>query len=42
MVCFLHRMQSEAALKEKVEDVAANGTNEDVKAAGQEWLDTYG
>ena len=30
------------ALKEKVEDVVANGTNEDVKAAGQEWLDTYG
>ena len=29
-------------LKEKVEDVVANGTNEDVKAAGQEWLDTYG
>ena len=26
---------------EKVEDVVANGTNEDVKAAGQEWLDTY-
>ena len=30
------------ALKEKVENVVANGTNEDVKAAGQEWLDTYG
>ena len=30
------------ALKEKVEDVVANGTNADVKAAGQEWLDTYG
>ena len=30
------------SLKEKVEDVVANGTNEDVKAAGQEWLDTYG
>ena len=30
------------ALKEKVEEVVANGTNEDVKAAGQEWLDTYG
>ena len=30
------------ALKEKIEDVVANGTNEDVKAAGQEWLDTYG
>ena len=29
-------------LKEKVEDVVANGNNEDVKAAGQEWLDTYG
>ncbi len=28
-------------LKEKVEDLVANGTNEDVKAAGQEWLDTY-
>jgi pyruvate-ferredoxin/flavodoxin oxidoreductase len=30
------------ALKAKVENVVANGTNEDVKAAGQEWLDTYG
>ena len=29
-------------LKEKVEDLVANGNNEDVKAAGQEWLDTYG
>ena len=28
-------------LKEKIEDFVANGTNEDVKAAGQEWLDTY-
>jgi pyruvate-ferredoxin/flavodoxin oxidoreductase len=28
-------------LKAKVEDVVANGSNEDVKAAGQEWLDTY-
>ena len=28
-------------LKEKIEDLVANGTNEDVKAAGQEWLDTY-
>ncbi len=28
-------------LKTKVEDVVANGTNEDVKAAGQEWLDTF-
>ena len=28
-------------LKAKIEDVVANGTNEDVKAAGQEWLDTY-
>ena len=28
-------------LKEKIEDIVANGTNEDVKAAGQEWLDTY-
>ena len=30
-----------AGLKEKIEDLVANGTNEDVKAAGQEWLDTY-
>lgn len=30
------------ALKGKVEDLVANGSNEDVKAAGQEWLDTYG
>ncbi|MFR6233163.1 MAG: pyruvate:ferredoxin (flavodoxin) oxidoreductase [Blautia sp.] len=28
-------------LREKIEDVVANGSNEDVKAAGQEWLDTY-
>ena len=28
-------------LKEKIEDLVANGTNEDVKAAGLEWLDTY-
>jgi len=28
-------------LKEKIEDLVVNGTNEDVKAAGQEWLDTY-
>ena len=30
------------ALKEKVENVVANGKNADVKAAGQEWLDTFG
>ncbi len=29
-------------LKAKVEDVVANGTNADVKAAGEEWLATYG
>ena len=29
------------SLKEKIEDLVANGTNEDVKTAGQEWLDTY-
>ena len=28
-------------LKEKIEDLVSNGTNEDVKTAGQEWLDTY-
>ena len=28
-------------LKAKVEDVVANGTDEAVKAAGQEWLDTF-
>ncbi|MCI7813162.1 MAG: pyruvate:ferredoxin (flavodoxin) oxidoreductase [Robinsoniella sp.] len=28
-------------LKAKVEDVVANGTNEEVKAAGQAWLDTF-
>jgi pyruvate-ferredoxin/flavodoxin oxidoreductase len=28
-------------LKTKVEDLVANGTNEAVKAAGQEWLDTF-
>ena len=29
-------------LKAKVEDIVANGENADVKAAAQEWLDTYG
>ncbi len=29
-------------LKEKVEDMYANGRTRDVKAAAQEWLDTYG
>ena len=29
-------------LKTKVEDLAANAEKEDVKAAAQEWLDTYG
>ena len=28
-------------LKAKVEDLVANGSNEDVKAAGKEWIDTY-
>ena len=28
-------------LKAKVEDLVANGSNEDVKAAGQEWIGTY-
>ena len=28
-------------LKAKVEDIVANGQNEDTKAAAQEWLDTY-
>ena len=28
-------------LKTKLEGIAANGTNEDVKAAAKEWLDTY-
>ena len=28
-------------LKAKIEDVVANGDNADVKAAGQEWLDTF-
>ncbi len=41
MVCFLLRRAIRDRLKAKVEDVVANGTNEDVKAAGQEWLDTY-
>ena len=27
--------------KRQIEDLVANGTNEDVKTAGQEWLDTY-
>ena len=29
-------------LRAKVEDVVENGSNEDVKAAGKEWLETYG
>ena len=29
-------------LKAKIEDIVANGTNEDVKAAGKEWLDSFG
>ncbi|RGD94429.1 pyruvate:ferredoxin (flavodoxin) oxidoreductase [Clostridiales bacterium AM23-16LB] len=29
-------------LKEKIEDIVANGQNADVKATAQEWLDTYG
>ncbi|MCI9545141.1 MAG: pyruvate:ferredoxin (flavodoxin) oxidoreductase [Lachnospiraceae bacterium] len=29
-------------LKDKIEDVLANGDNEDVKAAAKEWLETYG
>ena len=29
-------------LKSKVEDLVANSDKEDVKAAGQEWLDTFG
>ena len=28
-------------LKEQIEDVVANGDNEDVKAAAKEWLDTF-
>ena len=28
-------------LKTQIEDIVANGTNEAVKAAGQEWLDTF-
>ena len=30
------------ALKEKVENLVENGKNADVKAAGQEWIDTFG
>ena len=30
------------ALKEKLEKIAAEGKNEEVKAAANEWLDTYG
>ena len=29
------------SLKAKIEDILANGDNEDVKAAAQEWIDTY-
>lgn len=38
---FLANKAIREGLKEKVEDVVANGDNEAVKAAGQEWLDTY-
>ena len=30
-----------SGLKERIEDIVANGKNEDVKAAAKEWLDTY-
>ena len=38
---FLAQKAIRDGLKAKVEDVVANGTNEEVKAAGQEWLDTF-
>ena len=38
---FLAQKAIRDGLKEKVEDLVANGKNEDVKAAGQEWLDTF-
>ena len=41
MVCFLHRIRSENRLKGLVEKLAADAENEDVKAAAQEYLDTY-
>ena len=38
---FLAQKAVRDGLKAKIEDIVANGENEDVKAAGQEWLDTF-
>ncbi|MBE5906849.1 MAG: pyruvate:ferredoxin (flavodoxin) oxidoreductase [Lachnospiraceae bacterium] len=38
---FLAQKALRDGLKEKVADIVANGSNEDVKAAGQKWLDTF-
>ncbi|MGN0354748.1 MAG: pyruvate:ferredoxin (flavodoxin) oxidoreductase [Muricoprocola sp.] len=38
---FLAQKAIRDGLKAKVEDIVANGNNADVKAAGQEWLDTF-
>ncbi len=38
---FLAQKALRDGLKEKVENIVANGKDADVKAAGQEWLDTF-
>ena len=38
---FLAQRALRTGLKAKVEDIIANGNNADVKAAAQEWVDTY-
>src|SRR5699024_4775248 len=39
---FLAQKAIREGIKAEVEDIVANGENEDVKAAGKEWLETYG
>ena len=41
MVCCWLRMQSETRMKGHVEKLAENAGNEDVKAAAQDYLDTF-
>ena len=41
MVCYLGHKAIRAKLQSKVEALVADGKNADVKAAGQEWLDTF-
>ncbi|MGI6006723.1 MAG: pyruvate:ferredoxin (flavodoxin) oxidoreductase [Ruminococcus sp.] len=39
---FLAQKAIREGIKAQVEDIVENGENEDVKAAGKEWLETYG